>query len=64
MFIALTWPPLDLSPVEHLWEQDIKIVNVQLINLQHLCDAVTSVQIKIDVSGTLLNLRYEKLKQF
>lgn len=34
-------------------EQEIHTRNVQLINLQHLCDAIMSMWIRINVSSTL-----------
>ena len=44
-FTILKWPPQspDLSPVEHLWDvlqQEIVIMDVQLTNLQQLCDVI------------------------
>ncbi len=48
----LKWPPQspDLNPIEHLWdvvEQDIRIMDVQLTNLQQLRDAIMSIWTKI-----------------
>lgn len=40
---ALKWPPPDLNPTDHLWEvaeQKLLIVDVQLTNLEQLCDAI------------------------
>ncbi len=51
-FTLLKWPPLspDLNPIEHLWdvvEREILIMDVQLTNLQQLCDAIMSIWTKI-----------------
>ncbi len=51
-FTLLKWPPLspDLNPVEHLWdvvEREIRIIDVQPINLQQLRDAIMSIWTKI-----------------
>ncbi len=51
-FALLKWPPQspDLNPIEHLWdvvEREIHIMDVQLINLQQLCDAIMSIWTKI-----------------
>ncbi len=52
----LKWPPQspDLNPIEHLWyvlwdvvEREIRIMDVQLTNLQQLCDAIMSIWTKI-----------------
>ncbi len=40
----------DLNPIEHLWdvvEWEIRIMDVQLTNLQQLCDAIMSIWTKI-----------------
>ncbi len=47
---------MDLSPdpIEHLWdvvEQEIRIMDVQLTNLQQLCDAIMSIWTKISEEG-------------
>lgn len=47
-FTVLKQPPqsTDLNPIEHLWdvvERDIRITDVQPINLQQLCDAIMSI---------------------
>ncbi len=47
-FTLLKWPPQsqDLSPIEHFWdvvELEIRIMDVQLTNLQHLRDAIMSI---------------------
>ncbi len=46
-FTLLKWPPQspDLNPIEHLW--DVVDVDVQLTNLQQLCDAIMSIWTKI-----------------
>ncbi len=51
-FTLLKWPPQspDLNPIEHLWdvvEREIRIMDVQPINLQQLCDAMVSIWTKI-----------------
>ncbi len=51
-FTLLKRPPQspDLNPIEHLWdvvEQEICIMDVQLTNLQQLCDAIMSIWTKI-----------------
>ncbi len=51
-FTLLKWPPQspDLNPIEHLWdvvEREIHIMDVQLTNLQQLCDAIISIWTKI-----------------
>ncbi len=51
-FTLLKWPPQspDLNPIEHLWdvvEREIRIMDVQLTNLQQLCDAIMSIWNKI-----------------
>ncbi len=51
-FTLLKWPPQspDLNPIEHLWdvvEREIHIMDVQMINLQQLCDAIMSIWTKI-----------------
>ncbi len=51
-FTLLKWPPHspDLNPVEHLWdvvEREILIMDVQLKNLQQLCDAIMTIWTKI-----------------
>ncbi len=51
-FIFLKWPPQspDLNPIEHLWdvvEREIRIMDVQLTNLQKLCDVIMSIWTKI-----------------
>ncbi len=53
-FTLLKWPPQspDLNPIEHLWdvvEWEIRIMDVQLTNLQQLCDAIMSIWTKISV---------------
>ncbi len=47
-FTLLKWPPQssDLNPIEHLWdvvEREIHIMDVQMTNLQQLCDAIMSI---------------------
>ncbi len=47
-FTLLKWPPQspDLNPIEQLWdvvEREIHIMDVQLTNLQQLCDAIMSI---------------------
>ncbi len=47
-FTLLKWPPHSpaLNPLEHLWdvvEREIHIMDVQLTNLQQLCDAIMSI---------------------
>ncbi len=47
-FTLLKWPPQspNLNPIEHLWgvvEREIRIMDVQLTNLQQLCDAIMSI---------------------
>lgn len=44
-FTVLRQPPLspDLNPTEHLWDEaewEIDITDVELTNLQHLCDLI------------------------
>ncbi len=51
-FTLLKWPPLspDLNPIEHLWdvvEREIRFMDVQLTNLQQLCDVIMSIWTKI-----------------
>ncbi len=51
-FTLLKWPPQspDLNPIEHLWdveEWEIRIMDVQLTNLQQLCDVIMSIWTKI-----------------
>ncbi len=51
-FTLLKWPPQspDLNPIEHLCdvvEREIHIMDVQMTNLQKLCDAITSIWTKI-----------------
>ncbi len=51
-FTFLKWPSQspDLNPIEHLWdvvEREIRIMDVQPINLQQLCDAIMSIWTKI-----------------
>ncbi len=46
-FTLLKWPPQspDLNPIEHIWGvvvQEIRIMDVQPTNLQHLCDAIVN----------------------
>ncbi len=48
----LKWTPKspDLNPIEHLWdmvEREIRIMDVQLTNLQQLRDAIMSIWTKI-----------------
>ncbi len=59
----------DINPIEHIWdvvEREIRIMDVQLTNLQQLCDAILSIWTKIseECSNTLLNLCHEELRQF
>ncbi len=47
-FTLLKWPPQspDLNPIEHLWdvvEREIHIMDVQMTNLQQLCDAIMTI---------------------
>ncbi|KAJ4939103.1 hypothetical protein JOQ06_028564 [Pogonophryne albipinna] len=51
-FTELKWPPPSphLNPIEHLWdvvEPEIHIMDVQLTNLQQLCDAIMSIRTRI-----------------
>ncbi|KAK0141886.1 Transposable element Tcb2 transposase [Merluccius polli] len=51
-FTVLKWPPQspDLNPIEHLWdvvEREIRIMDVQLTNLQQLRDAIMSIWTKL-----------------
>ncbi len=51
-FTLLKWPPQsqDLSPIEHFWdveEWEIRIMDVQLTNLQQLRDSIMSIWTKI-----------------
>ncbi len=51
-FSLLKWPPQspDLNSIEHLWdvvEREIRIIDVQLTNLQQLRDAIKSSQVKL-----------------
>ncbi len=51
-FTLLKWPPQspDLNPIEHLWdvvEREIRIMDVQPTNLQHLRDDIMSIWTKI-----------------
>ncbi len=51
-FTLLKWPPQspDLNPMEHLWdvvEREILIMDVQLTNLQQMCDAIMTIWTKI-----------------
>ncbi len=51
-FTLLKWPPQspDLNPIEHLWDvvkREIRIMDVQLTNLQQLRDAIMSIWTKI-----------------
>ena len=51
-FTVLQWPPQspDLNPIEHLWdvvEREIRIMDVQLTNLQQLRDAIMSIWTKL-----------------
>ncbi len=51
-FTLLKRPPQspDLNPIEHLWdvvEREIHIMDVQLTNLQQLCDAIMSIWTKV-----------------
>ncbi len=51
-FTLLKWPPQspDLNPIEHLWdvvEREIRILDVQLTNLQQLRDAIMTIWTKI-----------------
>ncbi len=51
-FTLLKWLPQspDLNPIEHLWdvvEREIHIMDVQLTNLQKLCDAIMTICTKI-----------------
>ncbi len=64
-FTLLKWPPQspDLNPIEHLWdvvEREIHIMDVQMTNLQQLCDAIMTIWTKI--SNTLLNQCHEELR--
>ncbi len=70
-FTLLKWPPQspDLNPIEHLWdvvEREIHIMDVQMTNLQQLCDTIMSILAKIseECFNTLLNLCHEELRQF
>ncbi len=63
-FTLLKWPPQspDLNPIEHLWdvvEREIHIMDVQLKNLQQMCDAIMTIWTKISeecFQHLLLNL--------
>jgi len=51
-FTISKWPPQspDLNPIEHLWdmvEREIRIMDVQLTNLQQPCDTIMSIWTKI-----------------
>ncbi len=51
-FNLLKWPPQspELNPIEHIWdvvEWEIRIIDVQLKNLQELRDAIMSIWTKI-----------------
>ncbi len=48
-FTLLKWPPQspDLNPIEHLWDVEIHIMDVQPTNLQQLRDAIMSIWTKI-----------------
>ncbi len=48
-FTLLKWPPQspDLNPIEHLWDVEIRIMDVQPTNLQQLRDAIMSIWTKI-----------------
>ncbi len=51
-FTLLQCPPQspDLNPIEHLWDVEewkIRIMDVQLTNLQQLCNAIMSIWTKI-----------------
>ncbi len=51
-FSLLKWPPQspDLNQIEHLWdvvERKIRIMDVQLTNIQQLCDAIVSIWTRI-----------------
>ncbi len=48
-FTLLKWPPHspDLNPIEHIWDVEIRIMAVQLTNLQQLRDAIMSIWTKI-----------------
>ncbi len=51
-FTLLKWltESPDLNPIEHLWdvvEREIHIMDMQMTNLQQLCDAIISIWTKI-----------------
>jgi len=71
-FSILKWPPQspDLNPIEDLWdvdEQEIRIVDVQLTNLQQLCDAIMLIWTKISKESQHLiesTVCHKELRQF
>ncbi len=70
-FTLLPWPPQssNLNTIEHLWdvvEREIRIMVLQLTNLQQLRDTIMAYGSKSqrDVSNTFLNLCHEELRQF
>lgn len=58
---------LDLNPTEHIWnevEEEI-FIDVQMTNLQQLCDAFTvNLNQNLSVSNTLLKVYGKELKPF
>ncbi len=70
-FTLLKWPPQspDLNPIFHFWdvvEREIHIMDVQLTNLQQLCDAIMSKLTKIseECFQHLVESMPQRIRQF
>ncbi len=68
-FTLLKWPPQspDFNPIEHLWdvvEREIRIIDVQLTNLQQLCDAIQPGTSKLYLIKWPVSVMTETRKQY